>query len=566
MGIPFWGGRDDFRGRATPAGHEIQTLGLDDGADHAFAPDETAEAVVARVARDWPPDLLLCGCPEMHPPPLAVECCPIPTVACISDWNLHHPQLAWNLARFDLVLGDLPASRGLAVPDATIRHWAPLYSHRPAIHRDLGRARDLDVVFAGSLNHALHPRRAQALAQVAAQSARWRVRIETGLPPADYAALMNRARIVLNHSVRGEMNLRCFEAPACGALLFVEEDNAEVGQWLAPDRECVLYTPENLLERMAYFLEHEDERARIAAAGQRRVAALDPDNRIDDFLAWIAAAPRQPRTFGDWPPARRAVADLLLYGAGMDAAQRHWAQARAESLANAHPEDAAAQLAAAGVLLDAAAEGGPGAREAALKRAVRLLHTATALRPEDATPWLNLADVAGRLGARTLARQCLDAATGATEAGLGALLSGLPSDPAFAAWRRALPLGNADAAFLRAVAETRIAGLDLEDGDPAAALARAESAAPQLPGLPAPHRTAAAAHRALGDPAREAAALRAALAPNPFDGPVRGDLIRALRDAGDTAAARACAAEGAALFSACPAWVALSARFAALSE
>ena len=57
------------------------------------------------------------------------------------------------------------------------------------------------------------------------------------LPPEEAAAglrgiiaavppdtIPDEAKIALNFGVRGEMNLRSFEAPACGALLFVEEE------------------------------------------------------------------------------------------------------------------------------------------------------------------------------------------------------------------------------------------------------------------------------------------------------------------------------------------------------
>jgi tetratricopeptide (TPR) repeat protein len=245
----------------------------------------------------------------------------------------------------------------------------------------------------------------------------------------------------------------------------------------------------------------------------------------------------------------------------MDPAQRAWAPARADALAGEHPDDAGVLLAAAGVLLDAAAEGGPGTREAALKQALRLMHGATALRPDDATPWLNLADVAGRLGADTLARQCLDAALRAESADLGAFLVGLPSDPAFALWRRALAEGRAAAPMLRAIAATRLAAMDLASGDAARAADLAEAALPDLPGVPAPYVLAAGAAARLGRPAAAATALRAALALNPFDGTARTEAIAASHEAGDHDGTRMLAAEGAALFSACPAWAELAAGF-----
>src|SRR5262249_2293456 len=68
----------------------------------------------------------------------------------------------------------------------------------------------------------------------------------------------------------GEWNQRVFETLACGALLFQEAGNAEVGTKLADRRECVFYTNEDLESRLQYYLEHEDARRALAEAGRRR--------------------------------------------------------------------------------------------------------------------------------------------------------------------------------------------------------------------------------------------------------------------------------------------------------
>jgi len=74
MGIALCGDRAHLNLYRSKCGHEVRLLAMSGDADYLFTSDETAEQVVRRIAVDWPPDLLLCGCPEVYPPPRAVSC------------------------------------------------------------------------------------------------------------------------------------------------------------------------------------------------------------------------------------------------------------------------------------------------------------------------------------------------------------------------------------------------------------------------------------------------------------------------------------------------------------
>lgn len=65
-------------------------------------------------------------------------------------------------------------------------------------------------------------------------------------------------------------NLRLFEATGVGCLL-VTDWKENLGEMFEPDKEVVSYrTNEECLELVKYFLENEEERAKIAKAGQER--------------------------------------------------------------------------------------------------------------------------------------------------------------------------------------------------------------------------------------------------------------------------------------------------------
>ena len=100
------------------------------------------------------------------------------------------------------------------------------------------RPRDIDVLFVGNLNPAIHHRRLHWLGRLAQLSRRWNIVIRTGVFGDDYRNLLSRSKIVFNHSIRGECNERRFEAVATGALLLQEHGNTEVPLLAAGQRIC----------------------------------------------------------------------------------------------------------------------------------------------------------------------------------------------------------------------------------------------------------------------------------------------------------------------------------------
>jgi len=86
--------------------------------------------------------------------------------------------------------------------------------------------------------------------------------------------VLARSRIALNR--HGEIaegyanNMRLYEATGVGALL-VTEAGRNLSELFEPGREVVAYECEDgLVEQLRHYLEHDDERQRIAAAGQAR--------------------------------------------------------------------------------------------------------------------------------------------------------------------------------------------------------------------------------------------------------------------------------------------------------
>ncbi len=86
----------------------------------------------------------------------------------------------------------------------------------------------------------------------------------------EMARTYSAAHTVFNRSIRNDVNMRVFEAVACGSLLLTNDlaDNGQA-EWFVDGVHLATYRePEDLLDKLAFYLEREDIRERIAAAGR----------------------------------------------------------------------------------------------------------------------------------------------------------------------------------------------------------------------------------------------------------------------------------------------------------
>lgn len=79
---------------------------------------------------------------------------------------------------------------------------------------------------------------------------------------------------------------RPFEVAGCGALFMTDETRADIRRAYAEGQEVILFKNENdLREKVQYYLEHDEEREKIAIAGYRRtVKDHTYDKRIEQMM------------------------------------------------------------------------------------------------------------------------------------------------------------------------------------------------------------------------------------------------------------------------------------------
>ncbi|MBI1825085.1 MAG: FkbM family methyltransferase [Planctomycetes bacterium] len=74
----------------------------------------------------------------------------------------------------------------------------------------------------------------------------------------------------INGNAETGLNMRAFEITAAGGFMLCRE-HPELGDYFAIGKECATFVHESdLLEKIRYYLDHDDERAEIARAGQIR--------------------------------------------------------------------------------------------------------------------------------------------------------------------------------------------------------------------------------------------------------------------------------------------------------
>lgn len=106
---------------------------------------------------------------------------------------------------------------------------------------------------------------------------------------ADYNRTINEAKIALvflstRHS--DTYTRRCFEIPAAGTFM-LSQFTDDMASLYEPDKEAVYFhTPEELLEKVQYYLAHEDEREQIARAGHERLLrdGHEVGDRVEEIM------------------------------------------------------------------------------------------------------------------------------------------------------------------------------------------------------------------------------------------------------------------------------------------
>lgn len=289
-----------YRWFPTAAGYHLERALIALGVDVRFVGvsehgragcGETTSLLRVLEAMDEPPDFFLWIDPAGRYFPLDLEASPIPTACYLID--VHLGSWRFEAARFfDVVF---VAQKEYVEPlQAHVGHsqvhWLPLAA-ADDVHFDHGVERIYEVGFVGNLAraHAKTPRRRRLhLLNERFTMNDW----SRPYAPAEVGEIYSRSKIVFNTSIAGDVTMRIFEGAACGALVLTDAIRNGLDELYRPGEEIAIFTDDDdLLEKVRYYLTHEEERAAVARAGQARTLAEHTYRHRAQRLLEIMRAP-----------------------------------------------------------------------------------------------------------------------------------------------------------------------------------------------------------------------------------------------------------------------------------
>ncbi len=298
-------------------GHTVTYVGLPSSQRAGYDSSVNVAALLAHL--DPRPDLYLWVDPGGRYFPVGIEDAPVPTACYLIDvhlgsWRPHAARFFDHVfvAQQDYV----PTFRTAA--DHEQVYWLPLAA-APDLHyrHDLPPA--YDVAFVGSVTWA-HQHTSSRMRRLHLIEDRYHTNeVFAFAPPDEVGRIYSQARIVFNTSIAGDVTMRVFEGTGSGALLVTDATGNGLGELFELGRELVVFhDDQELLERIDYYLAHDDERAAIAAAGCRRTHAQHTyPHRAQQVLAAMfdpgaqLAAPMRRAPAAERRRERRAVYSAL---------------------------------------------------------------------------------------------------------------------------------------------------------------------------------------------------------------------------------------------------------------
>lgn len=265
-------------------------------------PDFLKEALKKR-----PVDAVFIYYPEFNFIPPGLEEADIPVFGLVSDWNLGFYALEGNAGRFDWIITDKGGVEAFnRVGVTNVFHWN-MYGWNPGrMVKVPGSKEEWDILFIGNMNAFVQGERNRFVKRLLDMSDRFRVRVETNLRGPAYAKALQSAKIVFNRSVRGEANMRVFEALALDKLVFIEESNLEIREFLEPETECVLYNDGNLEEKLEYYVKNDAAREAIVSKAARKKEQYSYPAMLEKLFRQISQVKTGiPRKFLELPEEER---------------------------------------------------------------------------------------------------------------------------------------------------------------------------------------------------------------------------------------------------------------------
>lgn len=279
-----------FKQELIQLGHEVITCGM--GPEHDVELDGSfihLDTLCQRLPPNFTPDRLLIhdnSSPLLYS---GFSTSDIPTVFYSVDTHHHHflhRMISRGVDRLLVAQKDyIPAF----LPQEGPTTWLPVWS---SLNTEPNPAREYGAVFIGTLNSQLNPQRVRFFEELGKEVP---ILCKSGHFP-DY---FTKAHIVINQTVKGDLNFRVFEAMMCGAMLLTERNENGLTEIFTPGHHIATYNKGQVLdaaEKIRHYLANPGEAQEIAAAGHAEVIAKHrAQHRAPLVAEELRLADSQPR-------------------------------------------------------------------------------------------------------------------------------------------------------------------------------------------------------------------------------------------------------------------------------
>ena len=250
-------------------------LRLAEPCDIPMEPGQTdVNEILSRLPEGWTPDLFVWADNGAAFLPIGLDKLNCPSVALIGD--THTGQMDWRIDYAKMFSHAYLMFTRHHIPEfeqagVTNIGWLPAACD-PRFHGKFDVAKSYEIGFIGQTNPQWHPDRVALLERL--RAAGFDLQVD-GKILEEMSLFHSRSKIVFNRSLNLDLNRRVFEALCSGSMLLTDRLPAESGlESLFASREhLVLYNDDEVEELARYYVDHDEEREAIAAAGRKLAMA-----------------------------------------------------------------------------------------------------------------------------------------------------------------------------------------------------------------------------------------------------------------------------------------------------
>jgi hypothetical protein len=286
-------------------GHEVLTCGPGHHMDLRLqGPVLHIDTLLKTIEPNFKPDVLLVldnSCPIGF---AGLDELQIPAIFYSVDTH-HHASLHKLVSFvFDKTLIAQPDYKGEFDSVGAEVEWMPLWASRRV---EASTEKKHGAVFVGTLNPNLNPDRVAFFDALQKE-------VPILCTSGDWATIFPFSELVINQTVKGDVNFRVFESMMCGPLLLTERSGNGLFEIFKDNEHLITYEKGNVKEaarKIEAALANMSATRRMAEAGRAEILAKHTEShrakRIDEILRTTKRTPSKWRHFG-------AMANLVSLG------------------------------------------------------------------------------------------------------------------------------------------------------------------------------------------------------------------------------------------------------------